>query len=125
MTTLELQRELSLSPADGVPFLEREVEGFYCGDLLSWVMGRARPGSAWLTVMNNVNVAAVAVMCEAACVILCEGVEPDAALKERAAANGVCILCSQKDVYTLAAEAGRLWPHIPGAYAEKQCGGMP
>jgi|GEM_PF-193740 len=116
MTTLDLERALSLSPADGVPFLVRKVKSFYCGDLLSWVMGRARPGSAWLTVMNNVNVAAVAVMCEAACVILCEGVEPDAALRERAAANGVCILRSPKDAYTLAAQAGRIWPFVPGAY---------
>lgn len=113
MTTLELARALSLSPADGVPLLAREVRGFYCGDLLSWVMGRAKPGSAWLTVMSNVNVAAVAVMSEAACVILCEGVAPDAALTERAAREGVCILRSEKDAYTLAAQTARLWPPAP------------
>jgi len=112
MTTSELAKALSLSPADGVPLAEREVRGFYCGDLLSWVMGRASPGCAWLTVMNNVNVAAVAVMCDAACVILCEGVVPDAALSERAAKEGVCILLSPKDAYTLAAQSGRLWPSL-------------
>ena len=33
----------------------REVKGCYCGDLLSWVMGRAKADDAWLTVMGNVN----------------------------------------------------------------------
>ena len=28
----------------------REVKGCYCGDLLSWVMGRAKADDAWLTV---------------------------------------------------------------------------
>ena len=30
----------------------REVKGCYCGDLLSWVMGRAKADDAWLTVMG-------------------------------------------------------------------------
>lgn len=37
----------------------REVKGCYCGDLLSWVMGRAKADDAWLTVMGNVNAIAV------------------------------------------------------------------
>ena len=38
--------------------LERECEGCYCGDLLSWVMSRAKDGDIWLTVMGNVNAVA-------------------------------------------------------------------
>ena len=52
---------------------ERPVEGGYCGDLLSWVMGRAPAGGAWLTIMSNVNVAAVAALADTACVVLAEG----------------------------------------------------
>lgn len=57
-----------------MPEPDREVNGGYVGDLLSWVMGRAQAGNAWLTIMSNQNVAAVALMAEVACVVLTEGV---------------------------------------------------
>ena len=44
----------------------REVKGCYCGDLLSWVMGRAKADDAWLTVMGNVNAIAVASLADTA-----------------------------------------------------------
>ena len=48
------------------------------GDLLSWVMGRAQADNAWITIMSNLNVVAVASLADTACVILTEGVElPD------------------------------------------------
>ena len=65
---------------------DRPVEGGYCGDLLSWVMGRAPAGGAWLTIMSNVNVAAVAALADTACVVLAEGVVPDPPLLDRAKA---------------------------------------
>ncbi len=57
---------------------ERVVVGGYAGDLLSWVMGRAQSGDAWVTIMSNVNVAAVAQLADVACVVFAEGVTPDA-----------------------------------------------
>ena len=42
---------------------EREIDGVYCGDLLSWVMGKCPADAAWITIMSNQNVAAVAVLC--------------------------------------------------------------
>ena len=57
--------------------LDKEAKGVYVGDLLSWVMSHAVEGDVWITIMSNVNVAAVASLTEAACVILAEGVEPD------------------------------------------------
>jgi hypothetical protein len=59
---------------------ECEITGCYIGDLLSRVMGNAQPGNVWITIMTNVNVAAVASMTDAACVILAEGVKPDSEL---------------------------------------------
>ena len=38
---------------------DREALGCYCGDLLSWVMGRAKADDVWLTVMGNINAIAV------------------------------------------------------------------
>ncbi len=57
--------------------------GAYVGDLLSWVMGRAGSNSAWITIMSNVNVAAVAVLAELSMIILAENVKPDADLLKR------------------------------------------
>ena len=80
---------------------DREIEGGYCGDLLSWVMGRCPEEVAWITIMSNQNVAAVAVLCDPACVILSEDVQPDAELMEKAEASGVNLLGSDMDEYQL------------------------
>ena len=80
---------------------DREIEGGYCGDLLSWVMGRCPEEVAWITIMSNQNVAAVAVLCDPACVILSEGVQPDAELLEKTETSGVNLLGSEMDEYQL------------------------
>lgn len=71
---------------------ERIVSGCYCGDLLSWVMGRAGAGSLWLTIMSNGNVAAVASLTDVAGVLLTEGVTPDADLLSKARTHGINLL---------------------------------
>lgn len=92
---------------DLVPFLmpdpDREVKGGYVGDLLSWVMGRAQEGDAWLTIMSNQNVAAVALMAEVSCVVLTEGVEPDPALLQRARQQGIDLLGTKLSTFDAAA----------------------
>lgn len=79
---------------------EREVECGYAGDLLSFVIGKAPSGCAWFTVMNNVNVCAVATLADVAVVVLCEGVQPDEMLLEKAQMQNVNILCTEYDIYT-------------------------
>lgn len=87
---------------------DRPVEGGYCGDLLSWVMGRAPAGGAWLTIMSNVNVAAVAALADTACVVLAEGVVPDPPLLDRAKAQGITLLGTELSVFDCAVRLGRL-----------------
>ena len=82
---------------------DRTVTGGYAGDLLSWVMGRAGQDCAWLTIMSNQNVAAVALMADVACVILTEGVRPDEDLLRRAAERDVTLLGTAEDTFTAAA----------------------
>ena len=82
---------------------ERTVTGGYCGDLLSWVMGRAEMDSAWLTIMSNINVAAVAALSDVACVILTEEVTPDEALLTRAKSQGINLLGTEKSTFDAAA----------------------
>lgn len=85
---------------------DRPVEGGYCGDLLSWVMGRAPAGGAWLTIMSNVNVAAVAALADVSCVVLAEGVIPDPPLLDKARAQGITLLGTDLSVFDCAVRLG-------------------
>lgn len=107
MTAGYLAEKLGLE-VFALPRPEAEVTGCYIGDLLSWVMGRAQPGDAWLTIMSNVNVAAVALLTEAACVILTEGVRPDQELYHRAGEQNINLLGSSDTTFALATELGAL-----------------
>ena len=81
---------------------DREITAGYVGDLLSWVMGRAPEGGAWITVMTNVNVIAVASLSDVACVILAEGAKLDEAALSRAKTEGINVLASSKPAFDLA-----------------------
>ena len=85
-----------------LPDGEREIDGVYIGDLLSWVMGRAQMDNAWITIMTNVNVVAVASLADTACVILAEGVAMTDELKDTAQAKDVNILGSSEPIYETA-----------------------
>lgn len=103
MTVNELSKALGckvLCMPDG----EREVTGGYCGDLLSWVMGRAASGDAWVTIMSNVNIIAVATLADPACIVLAEGVEIDADMLVKAEREGVNVLSSALDSFALCAK---------------------
>ena len=86
----------------------REVQGGYAGDLLSWVMGRAESGDAWITIMSNQNIVAVALLADAALVLLAEGVQPDEGVAELARTNGVNLYGSRLPTFRLAAELAAL-----------------
>jgi len=83
----------------GEDSLEREVECVYSCDLLSFVMGRAPSGSAWITVMGNVNSAAVASLADVACIVLADGVEPDEPMLQRARQQDIAVLLSEEPVF--------------------------
>ena len=87
---------------------DRAIQTGYCGDFLSNIIARATDSCAWLTVMNNVNVAAVATLIDCACIILCEGTEPDEALYARANALGIWILGASENVFEAAKTVARL-----------------
>lgn len=78
------------------------ISGVYCGDLLSWVMGRAEAGQVWCTIMSNQNVAAVAALNDLAAVLLTEGVKPDEALLEKAKAQQITLLGTTLSTYAAA-----------------------
>ena len=100
MTVRDLADALSLneiSMADE----DREITGGYAGDLLSWVMGRAQADEAWVTIMSNNNIVAVASLTDVACIVLAEGVQPDEGVRETAVARGINILGSDLPAFEL------------------------
>ena len=103
MTVNELKDKLALT-AITLPEGDREVTGCYIGDLLSWVMSAAKSGDAWVTIMSNINIVAVAALCDTAAVILAEGVTLDDEVKGAAEARGINILTTEKSAYEVARE---------------------
>lgn len=105
MTTAEsIARELCFETVcEGDNFL-REVSEVYCCDLLSITMGRAPAGSAWVTVMANINAVAVAVLCDISCIVVAEGMAVDEAFTAKAEQQGVTVLRTELPVFAAAKE---------------------
>ena len=100
MTVSQLVDTLSLKVLN-LAEEDREIENGYCGDLLSYVMGRAKSGDAWVTIMTNVNVVAVAALTDSACVILAEDSVPEEAVIQKAKQQGVNLLQSPLTAFEL------------------------
>ena len=98
MTVNEIIKKTGFSPIS-LSDLNREIEGVYIGDLLSWVMGRAKENDAWITIMSNVNVLAVASLLDMSCVILAENVEPDEEFLTLAKEKNINVLKTDKSTY--------------------------
>ena len=106
MKVSELIKKLNTTLLTDPDFSDRDVEGCYIGDLLSWVMGKAQAGDAWITIMNNINIVAVASLTDCACIILCEGVSAEEAVIKKANDEGIIILKSDETAYGLALKLG-------------------
>ncbi len=101
MRIIEIKEKLGLQVVS-LPDPDREVTGCYIGDLLSWVMGAATSGDLWITIMSNINIVAVAALCDTASIILAEGVTVDEEVRKTAELKGINILSSDMSAYALA-----------------------
>lgn len=100
---VQLEAEV-LSLPDG----DKNVSGCYCGDLLSWVMGKAQSENVWVTIMSNINVPAVASLADVGCVIIAENSRPDAQVVSVAQEKGVNILMMPNSAYEICLKLGKL-----------------
>ena len=107
MTVNELKEKLALNTIV-MPNGDCEISGCYIGDLLSWVMSAAKTGNIWITIMSNINIVAVATLCETSCILLAEDVSVSDDIIDTAKAKGINILSSQKSAYVLAKEISEL-----------------
>lgn len=87
--------------------LDTEISCGYSCDLLSWVLAHGKAGMAWCTVQTHVNVIAVSVLMEMACVILVEGVEPEEASLKKAIDEEMPILATNKTAYEVCVMMGQ------------------
>ena len=108
MTVAQMAQLLDLKLAAGKEGLDRLVTGGYCGDLLSWVMGRAKEDDVWITVMGNLNAIAVAVLADVSCILLSESAVLDEDARRKADEEGVTVLQSDRPTYDLAVAIGML-----------------
>ncbi|MGN0796402.1 MAG: hypothetical protein ACI4MT_05575 [Christensenellales bacterium] len=78
---------------------DAELTTGYCGDFLSFVMGKAPSGCAWFTVMTNVNVCAVATLAEIGLIVVCEGSKCTPELIAKVKEQGVNVVETELDVF--------------------------
>ncbi len=107
MKISELEKDLGLSLLTEENYADRELTGCYIGDLLSWVMGKAQAGNVWITIMNNINIAAVASLTDVGCIVLCEGVTCGDSIISKANSEGIIIFSCKDTAYELAVKIGK------------------
>ena len=98
MTVKALVEKLQLS-ALSMPDPDVEVSGAYAGDLLSWVMGRATEGNAWVTIMTNINMVAVASLAGVSLVIICDSSEIEDEVVKTASQKAVNVARTSLPMY--------------------------
>lgn len=104
MMVKDLCELLNLKVLVGGGGMKKIVTGGYTGDLLSWVMARLPADAAWLTVMGNVNVIAVACLKDAACIILTDSATLDDEATKKAQQQGIAVLSSKLGSYELSSQ---------------------
>ena len=107
MTVNELAQKLNAEVLS-MPSPDSEITGGYCGDLLSWVMGRAKEGQVWITIMTNINIVAVASLSEVSAILLTEGSEIEVNVIEKAKEQGINILRTEMSSYEAALAVGEI-----------------
>lgn len=108
MNIREFAKGLDARVATGEAGLDKSVSGVYVCDLLSWVMSHASKGDAWVTVHTHLNIVAVAVLTEAACIIIPEDIGIEEATIRKAQEEGIAILSTKLTAYEVCCKASKL-----------------
>lgn len=104
MTVAQLMELLDAENITPGVSLSGEVSCGYACDLLSWVMAHGMPGTAWVTVQTHLNVIAVAVLMEFACIVLPEDIVMEKSSVQKAQSENIPVLKSRKTAYQLCGE---------------------
>lgn len=99
MTVKDIMNTLNLRLIAGEGGIDKEVNGVYACDLLSWVMAHAAKGNAWVTIQTHPNVIAVATLLELSCIIIPENAEIEEAAINKADEEAIPLFISQDSGY--------------------------
>lgn len=117
MLLKDMAKELDLKLlTPEVSIEEIEVSAGYSCDLLSWVLAHGEAGMAWVTVMTHLNVVAVAMLMEMACVIVPEGIAVEEASIQKAQEEEIPVFSSSMTAYEL---CGKMYALGVGATSKK------
>ena len=100
----EVIEKLEAEPLTSNQSLDRQVNGGYASDLLSWVIKAARKDMIWVTLQSHPNVVAVASLLGLAGVIITEGIRPDHETLSKAENEGVVLMTTDKTTFTVVGE---------------------
>jgi hypothetical protein len=107
MNLIEIVKELELTTLTSCEnFNKIEVSTAYQSDLLSCVMSGGGEKSIWITLINNINIVAVANLLDIPVIIITENAMPADTTIERANMEGVNLFLTPKGNYET---AGRLF----------------
>lgn len=84
-------------------YRDLEVSNGYCCDMLSWAMSRLDGVSCWFTILNSMNVIAVASLSGCPCIVLTESVTMNEEVLAKAREENICVCISEESTYKAAA----------------------
>lgn len=107
MNLIEIVKDLELTPLTSCENIDEiQSSTAYQSDLLSCVMSGGSEKSIWITLINNINIVAVAKLLDIPVIIITENAMPGEATIERANMEGVNLFLTPKGNYEV---AGRLF----------------
>jgi len=82
--------------------LDKTITKPFCCDLLSIAMSKAPAGSAWVTVMGNINTLAVASLADVSCIVLAEGCSLDEVATKKCEVEGITVFSTELPIFEAA-----------------------
>lgn len=83
---------------------DRQISSGYCCDMLSWAMSRLDDVSCWFTILNSINVIAVAALSGCPCIVLTESVSMNEDVLAKAREENICICMAEDSTFEAAAK---------------------
>lgn len=99
MNTKKLINLLNAKILCGEESTDKEVTGGYACDMLSRVISMIKNGEAWFTILNSINVVAVATLSDCTCVVLTEDVTMEPDVLKRASDNQLVVISTSMTTY--------------------------
>lgn len=105
----EVVKALNLQVFSCENLLDKKVEGGYVSDLLSDVLGNAKPNQIWITLQTHKNIVAIAQLKQLSAVILVKGLEPNETTVKKAEEEKIILLGSEKETFDLVGDLTELF----------------